>query len=172
MDPALQNADAQATAFALATALDSLQVDLVLFGDDADPEGAQDVPACVARHMSAVYLDQVLTLNSLVGDAAQPDAAMVEVDIRAWGWIRRIRVPMNAVLGVADDGIPATAAPAPSASPPGAVPPGVEVVNLTDLNVDPVLVRSHQDRRGAIDAAARPLVTLQSAAAIAALLRR
>ncbi|MBC8134093.1 MAG: hypothetical protein H7X95_14020 [Deltaproteobacteria bacterium] len=49
---------------------------------------------------------------------------------------------------------------------------GVEILSLADLNVDPALLRSRHDHRGVIDVAPRPLVTLQSGAAIAALLRR
>lgn len=169
VDPALVTASAQATAFVLATALDALQVDLVLFGNDADPEGAHDVPACIALHMSAVYVEDVLELK-LEDTAPASSTPSVSLTARSAGRIRRLRVPLNAVVGIAADLAPVTGPAVATAL--SATPPVVEVFSLAEINVDPAQVRSRQDRRGAIDPAARPLVALNSAAAIAALLRR
>jgi hypothetical protein len=170
VDPALATADAHAAGFALATALDTLEVDLVLFGDDADPEGLHDVPACIAHHMSAIYLDDVDELRMLPsspGDPSSPPA--LEVWGRSGGWLRRCHVPLNAVLGIAAPGFSEAQGP-PALSP--AVQTAVTVLSLSDLDNDPALVGNRHDRRGVVDPAARPLVTLRSGDAIAALLRR
>ncbi|MEP6652844.1 MAG: hypothetical protein ABJA82_05770 [Myxococcales bacterium] len=175
VDPALAGATAQAIGFAVATALDALQVDLVLFGGDADPDGVNDVPACVAHHMSAIYLDDVLDVqpssSSVAGSAPTASSAdSVELTVRGTGWIRRARVPLNAVLGIAAPDLPVATGGPPAGK--AAAQNAVQVITLAELNIDPALVRGRSDRGPMIDAAARPLVTLQSGAAIATLLRR
>lgn len=175
VDPALAEATAQGIGFAVATALDALQVDLVLFGGDTDPDGVNDVPACVAHHMSAIYLDDVLDLKPSSAPVAGSASVglstdSVELTVRGTGWIRRARVPLNAVLGVAALDLPVAPGDAPAEKT--AAQNTVRVITLAELNIDPALVRGRADGRPVIDAAARPLVTLQSGAAIATLLRR
>lgn len=174
VDPALESADAHATGFVLATALDPRGVDLIMFGADADPEGAHDVPACIAHHMSAVYLNQVLDLVAATGEGGPArEGPALEITVRLPAWICRLQVPLDAVIGIAPQSGRHVATRAPGPGDGQAAAPGaVEVVTLDDLKMDPALVRSRDDRRGVIDVAARPLVTLQSGAAIAALLAR
>ncbi|MES1165609.1 MAG: hypothetical protein ABUR63_07630 [Verrucomicrobiota bacterium] len=171
VEPALAAADSHTTGFVLATALAGLAVDLILCGEDADPEGLGDVPATVAHHMGALYVCGALNLD-ISGAAAPAGGAVeaVEVNLRAGSWIRGLRVPFNALICLAGD---ATLPPrATSAAAPGQKRGGVQVLTLADLEIDAALVRRRDDLRGLIEPAPRPLVTLQSAAAVGALLRR
>ena len=165
VDPALGAADADATGFALATVLDSLKVDLVLFGKDADPDGLGDVPSSIAHYMTALYVTDVVELN---GVGRNGGVAAIDVTIRGGGWLRRVGLPLNAVVGI-------TGGPPPHPRPPGdpeATHKPVQVLTLSDLKIDPALVRRRDDRRGAIVSAPRPLVTLPTASSVAVLLRR
>jgi hypothetical protein len=172
VEPALLATDAHSTGYALATAIDHLKVDVVLFGADADPEGVPDVPASIARHMTALFLTGAVGLKT--GD--QPSGRL-ELVVENSGWLRRLRIPMNAVVGINPGRGSATAAPggAAGSEPGGDVttppPASVQVITLQDLHLDPALVRRRNDLRGVVEPAPRPLVTLTSAAAVAGLLR-
>lgn len=173
VEPTLTTADAHATGYALAMVIDQLKVDLVLFGSDADPEGVLDVPASIAHHMTALFL------TGAVGLRTGQDAAggTLELVAESTGWLRRLRIPLNAVVGIdpgrgvgaaAARSVPGAVAAKTAATPP---PATVQVVTLQDLHLDPGLVRRRNDLRGVVEPAPRPLVTLKSAAALAALLR-
>lgn len=167
VDPALGAADADATGFALATALDILKVDLVLFGKDTDPDGLGDVPASIAHYMTALYVTDVVDISrSGNGDG---ELSAVDVTIRGGAWLRRIALPLNAVVGITGGRTPP---PPKSPRDPGAPRRPAQVLKLSDLNIDPELVRRRDDRRGAIVSAPRPLVTLPSASSVANMLRR
>jgi hypothetical protein len=156
-------------------------VDLVLFGSDADPEGLVDVPASIASHMAALYVSDVVNLEAAQDEPNDRDArpardakdatsaGSIVVEIRSGAWIRRLRLPANAVVGVAPG--PEVSSPSSDLAPP-ADPPEVEVMSLGDLKIDPGFARRRSDVRDIIQSAPRPLVTLHSAAAVAALLRR
>lgn len=170
VEPVLASADAHSTGYALATAIDHLKVDVVLFGADADPQGVPDVPASIAHHMTALFLTGAVGLRT--GD--QPSGRL-ELVVENSGWLRRLQVPLNAVIGINPGRGSATAGPHvargldPSASTPP--PATVQVLTLQDLRLDPALVRRRNDLRGVVEPAPRPLVTLTSAAAVAGLLR-
>ncbi len=163
VEPALALADSHTTGFVFAATIHHLTVDLVLFSADADPEGLGDTPACIAHHMMALYLPGALDLRS-----TGSGAGTVEITVRNSGWIRRLAVPMNAVVGIAA-GAPPTDQPLEDLPP--AKHTSVEVFTLADFNIDPALVRRRDDLRGVIEPASRPLVTLQSAVSVGALLR-
>jgi electron transfer flavoprotein alpha/beta subunit len=175
VDPALGAADAHSTGFALATVIDMLKVDLVLFGADADPEGLPDVPASIAHHMTALFLTGVVGLKMAAAAKAGAPPTAVEAVVENAGWLRRLEVPLNAVIGVdagrdAGAAVPVSsrAGGTTSATPP---PATVQVISLQDLHMEPGLVRRRNDLRGVIEPAPRPLVTLKSSTALAALLR-
>jgi electron transfer flavoprotein beta subunit len=181
VDPALETADANATGFALASVFDRLDVDLILFGSDASSEGVVDVPACIAHHMSATYLEGALQLKAAESafadnpsgtDAGTRGLPFVEVTVAAGAWIRRLQVPLNAVVGiVADAPFEVSARPA-SSSQVHVNQTRIEVLSLAELNMDSSLIPGRDDGRGVVDPSTRPLVTLHSVAAVAALLRR
>jgi electron transfer flavoprotein beta subunit len=184
VEPALAATDAHGTGLVLATALDHLDVDIVLWGDDADPEGLGDVPASIAHHMAALYLTGALALRLAESGPTDVDAVTVGMTVRSGAWLRELRVPLNAVVGVAAPATPPATASAGAPTllgdkaatvvgagkPPKKRPP-VQVFTFADLGLDPALVRRRNDLRGVVEAAPRPLVTLQSAAAVSALLR-
>jgi electron transfer flavoprotein alpha/beta subunit len=175
VEPALGTADAHSTGFALATVIDNMKVDLVLFGSDADPEGLADVPASIAHHMTALFLTGVVGLKVVAAANAGAPPSALEAVVENAGWLRRLEVPLNAVVGV-DAGRDATAALQASAHLVGAAPAtpppaAVQVISLQDLRMEPGLVRRRNDLRGVVEQAPRPLVTLKSATALAALLR-
>jgi len=191
VDTALQRADAQATGFALASALDRLEVDLILFGDDADPDGIGDVPACIAHQMGALYVTGATELKvrgtttpatglgtDLPGadrGASRAAETCVDLTIETNLGVHRLGPLTNAVVGVAPDGawpgVPTREEhERPSHERPGRPP--VQVISLDDLSIDPARVRRRQDGRGVIEPSSRVLVTLQSALAVIGLLRR
>jgi electron transfer flavoprotein alpha/beta subunit len=170
VEPALLATDAHSTGYALATAIDHLKVDAVLFGADADPEGVPDVPASIAHHMTALFVTGAVGLKT--GD---PTDTRLELVVENSGWLRRLRIPMNAVVGINPGRGSVTAARgtlgglgANATTPP---PATVQVMTLQDLHLDPALIRRRNDLRGVVEPAPRPLVTLTSAAAVAGLLR-
>lgn len=171
VEPVLAAADAHSTGYALATAIAHLKVDVVLFGADADLQGVPDVPASIAHHMTALFLTGAVGLKT--GD--EPSGRL-ELVVENSGWLRRLRIPLNAVIGINPGRGSATAAPdgtqgsagANAATPP---PATVQVLTLQDLRLDPALIRRRSDLRGVVEPAPRPLVTLTSAAAVAGLLR-
>lgn len=175
VEPILREADAHSTGFAMATVIDLLKVDLVLFGCDADPEGIPDVPASIAHHMTALFLPGVTALKTPASVTTPP--ASIEAVVESAGWVRRLELPLNAVLGVdagrevppAFGSVPAAANRASTAVTPP--PASLQVVTLQDLHLDPALIRRRNDLRGVIEPAPRPLVTLKSPDAVAALLR-
>jgi electron transfer flavoprotein alpha/beta subunit len=167
VDSALLIADAQATGIAFAATLTHMNVDLVLFGTDADPQAIHDVPACIAHHMSALYLTDVRHLTAIAATESQLGA--ITATARGVGWNWTLEFPLNTVLGIAASAAnldeDASAAPAKSQTL-------VDVVTLFDLKLDPALIRRRDDRRGVTEPAPRPLVTLTSALAVGALLGR
>lgn len=175
VEPALAAADAHSTGFALATVIDMLKVDLVLFGADADPEGLPDVPASIAHHMTALFLTGVVGLRPAAAATGAAPPAAIEAIVENAGWLRRLEVPLNAVIGVdagRDAGAPVAGnrrtGSTTSVTPP---PATVQVISFQDLHMEPGLVRRRNDLRGVVEPAPRPLVTLKSATALAALLR-
>ncbi len=179
VDAALETTDAHATGFALASVFDRLEVDMILFGCDAALEGVVDVPACVAHYMSADYLEGAIDLKPgetvFASDPGERQAGtlglpFVEVTVGSGAWIRRLRVSLNAVVGIVAD--TPLVEPARLSSSVRASQPSVEVLSLVDLNMDSSLIRGRHDGRGVVDPSPRPLVTLHSAAAVAALLRQ
>jgi Electron transfer flavoprotein domain len=167
VDPALVSSDADATGYAFASLIDTLKVDLVLFGCGADPAGLGDVPASIAHYMTALYIPEVIEMARAGGIAGAP--AGMRLTLRGGGLLRRLETPLNAVVGFASGPSPARPVAAAGAA---RHPPPPQVFTLTDLKIDPVLVRRRDDHRGTLEPAPRPLVTLQSATAVAALLRR
>jgi hypothetical protein len=175
VEPALGAADAHSTGFALATVIDMLKVDLVLFGADAEPEGVPDVPASIAHHMTALFLTGVVGLRAAAAPTAGAAPTAIEAVVENAGWLRRLDVPLNAVMGVVagrEAGVAVPAGKGPGGTASATPPPAtVQVLTLQDLHMDPGLVRRRNDLRGVIEPAPRPLVTLKSATALAALLR-
>lgn len=193
VDTALQRADAHATGLALAGALDRLEVDLILFGDDADPDGIGDVPACIAHQMGALYVTGATELTArgtttpavglgadspgagAGGGASRAAEICVDLTIETNLGAHRLGPLTNAVVGIAPGGAwPAVLAPdepEPHRHPRPGRPP-VQVISLDDLSIDPARVRRTQDGRGVIEPSSRVLVTLQSALAVTGLLRR
>jgi electron transfer flavoprotein alpha/beta subunit len=173
VEPALAAADAHATGYALASVIDHLKVDLVLFGGDADPEGVPDVPASIAHHMTALFLTGAVGLKSPRDQGGVP----LELVVENSGWLRRLQIPLNAVIGIESgrgDAAGSRRANVAEDEERGAVTPapaGVQVLTLQDLHLDPGVIRRRNDLRGVIESAPRPLVTLKSATALAALLR-
>lgn len=167
----LATTDALTGGLVLAAAVDRLQVDLVLFGSDADPEGAGDVPGALAHRRAALYLTAVEALTPAgvePGSGGGQGPGAVVATVRAGGWRRRVRVPQNAVLGIAAS----TTAPAPAAATEAAAAAGAGAtveLTLAELGLESSLIRRRDDRRGTVEACTRPLVTLESAVAVAAL---
>jgi electron transfer flavoprotein beta subunit len=161
VEPTLATSDAHATGFALASVLDHLKVDVVLCGGDADPEGIGDVPAHVAIHMGALYITNVVDLTAAGRDT-------LAATLSCGPWLRRLALPLNAVLVVAASREPHPLANGPRPKNAAAI----EIMTLADLGIDVAVVRRQSDLRGVIEAATRPLVTLHSAEAVGALLRR
>ena len=180
-DEALLTADADATGYAFASIIDKLKADLVLFGCDADPAGLTDVPACIAHYMTALYVTDVVDMarpgrdgdgdGDADGDAdADEEPAVLELAVRAGGLRQRLETPLNAVVGIAA-GLVAARPPTRDVDAPRPTP-AARVFTLADLEIDPTLVRRRDAHRGIVEPAPRPLVTLQSAMAVVALLRR
>jgi electron transfer flavoprotein alpha/beta subunit len=166
VEPALADVDAGSVGLALAATLDRLNVVVVLFGSDADPEGLADIPACIALHMAAHYLGDVVDLTA-AAETGTTAGDSVDVTIRGGAWTRRVQLPPRAVLGIAPG-------PTPSAVESPATQPGqekIQVMSLADLKIDPGSLRREKHLRGIIQAAHRPLVTLHSAAAVGEFLR-
>jgi electron transfer flavoprotein alpha/beta subunit len=166
VEPALADVDAGSVGLALAATLDRLNVVVVLFSSDADPEGLADIPASIALHMAAHYLGDVVDLTA-GADTGTAAGDSVDVTIRGGAWTRRVQLPTRAVLGIAPG-------PPPSAVGSPATNPGqekIQVMSLADLKIDPGSLRRQKHLSGVIQAAHRPLVTLHSAAAVEEFLR-
>jgi electron transfer flavoprotein alpha/beta subunit len=161
VESALASSDAHTTGLVFASILDHLEVDLILCGSDADPEGIGDVPAHIALHMASLYLADVVDLTPINGD-------VVGATVSCGSWIHQLEVPLNAVLPVAAW---RESKPTASASYP-ANPGGIEIVTLRDLGIDQAIVRKRNPLRGVVEFVTRPLITLRSAAGVGELLRR
>lgn len=166
VDPVLGSLDAHATGFVLASALHRLEVDMVLFGGDADPEGLGDVAARVAHHMGAFYVADAIGLQP----CTPPKPDTLRVTVRGGAWLRDIDLPLNAVVGVAPfAGLDRVPSPA---SLPATQATLIDVVSVEDFKIEPADLRRANDLRGVAAAVTRPLVTLHAAEALAELLRR
>lgn len=180
-DSALDTRDGPGVARPVAELVHRFAIDVVLFGEDADPEGATDVPGALAYLLGAHYLAGVDELTALSRTARNEEeaagAGALLATVRSGGRVHRVRVPAPAVVGLAPSHRSARASSEagarveerrPAHDQSGNQP--IEVLTLAELGPSVSLVRRPSELRGALESAPRPLVTLQSAARLAALL--
>lgn len=172
----LATADAHASGLVTDRALSGLEVDLMMFASEADPEGAADVPAVIAWRLGAAYIPGVVVIGAPEVPAAPSDTAtsgLTAIVVRA-GELVEIDVPLKAVVGVESDAAmsaPASAAPATTATHELAPAGAIRILTLLDLGLDATLVRRGYDQRGVVEPASRPLVTTRSIESLVTLLR-
>jgi Electron transfer flavoprotein domain len=150
---------------ALATAIKRVGVDLVLMGARSEDESLDAVPASVARHTGALHV-------ACVEDVTAGDDGTVELTVRGGGKVRRLRVPVPAVLSVvaAAGAGPEATPPVTAAATPGTALPAIEVLSLVDPEA--TVVRRRTELLGQPELASRPTETVTSAAALVAALVR
>jgi electron transfer flavoprotein beta subunit len=147
----------------LGTAVKRVGADLVLTGARADDDGLGAVPASLARHAGGLHVAFVESIA-----AASGDAQAVDITVRGGGKLRRLRVPLPAVLSVVANG---PSAPALPSAPAGAKPPAIEILSLVDPEA--TVVRRRTELLGQPELPTRATEDAASAAAlVAALLKK
>jgi len=174
-DLVLGSSDAHTAGFVAAAAISSLDVDVVLFGTDAAPEYALDIPASVAFHLGAPFFTDVETLSpsaSLDVDN-NTGAGALELLLRRNGWLQTLRIPAAAVIGISPTREPASASNDSSTRPENEPDKAIRIETLSFdmLGIDPALIRRRTRARGNIVDVSRAPVTLHSLAALEELLR-
>ncbi len=174
---ALASADFHTLGRALAAAVRHLGGDLVLTGERSIDEGLGAITGSLAHHLDA---RQVARIEALAADAeTQPasesdrtaGAAAVTVIVRGGGLKRRLRVPLPAVLSVSDR-VMSPSLPTPSSVPSvSPVEREIRVLSLTDVGLDPGLIRRRDVLLGTLELAPRPATVTGSADAFARALR-
>jgi len=170
VDAALAAADAHTTGFVLAEVMRRLDPDLILFAEDADPDGALDVPAALAHRLAVPYVPQVVDVTVRAGAAGESAPSPFEATLQRGPWTLRARLPRGAVVGVTLD---RGGAPHDVQAPDARVPlSAIEILSLADLAIDPSLVRRRNDLRGVVEPAGRAaLLTTTAASSLADWLR-
>jgi electron transfer flavoprotein alpha/beta subunit len=144
---------------ALGTAVKRLGADLVLTGARSDDDGLGAVPASIARHLGpgALHVACIETLATADGG--------VEVSVRGGGRLRRLRLPLPAVLSVVASGPGAPVLPEATAPTPA-----IEVLSLVDPEA--TVVRRRTELLGQPELPQRPTTEVTSADAFVAALER
>jgi len=177
VDDALAVADARATALVVERVLRRIEAALVCFSAAADPEGLAEVPAAAAVRMGVAYVAGAFALGRPDNTAILAGAGVGTV---AFALARRgdrlvsLGLPPGAIVDVvadaaqtAPDGSAARGLPGAPAARPAI---GLRVMALSDLDLDPTLIRRRNDLRGVVEPTSRPLVTTTSIASLIALL--
>jgi len=183
VDDALAVADARATALVVERALRRIEAALVCFSAAADPEGLADVPAAAAARVGVAYVAGAFALGTPDSTAILAGAGVGAVALalaRRGDQLVSLGLPPGAIVDVvadasqtAPDGFDARGLPAPEAAigAPAARPAAaLRVMSLSDLDLDPTLIRRRNDLRGVVEPTSRPLVTTTSIASLIALL--
>jgi electron transfer flavoprotein alpha/beta subunit len=150
------SADFHTLGQAIAGAVKRLGADLVLAPARSDDDALDAVPASLARHLGALHV-------GWIEDLATADAGTVDLSVRGGGRVRRLRVPLPAVLSV----IATTAAPATLPETGDAAGP-IEVISLVDPEA--TVVRRRTELLGQPELPSRPTEEAASAAALVAAL--
>jgi electron transfer flavoprotein alpha/beta subunit len=150
------SADFHTLGQAIAGAVKRLGADLVLAPARSDDDGLDAVPASLARHLGALHV-------GWIEDLANADAGAVELTVRGGGRVRRLRVPLPAVLSV----IARTAAPATLPETGDEARP-IEVISLVDPEA--TVVRRRTELLGQPELPSRPTEEVTSATALVAAL--
>jgi electron transfer flavoprotein alpha/beta subunit len=143
---------------AIAGAVKRLGADLVLAPARSDDDALDAVPASLARHLGALHV-------GWIEDLANADAGAVELTVRGGGRVRRLRVPVPAVLSVI--GKSPTPVKLPELGDPAAA---IEVISLVDPEA--TVVRRRTELLGQPELPARPTEEVPSAAALVEALLR
>jgi len=144
---------------ALGAGIKRFGADLVLAGARSDDDGLGAVPAAIARHLGALHVACIESLEVAPGDAG------VEIWVRGGGRRRRLRVPVPAVLSVV-----ATGAAAPALPEAANADAKIEVLSLVDPEA--TVVRRRTELLGQPELPQRALAQVDSADAFCAALER
>ncbi|HVZ71707.1 MAG TPA: hypothetical protein VHJ20_04970 [Polyangia bacterium] len=151
------SADFHTLGQALATAIKRVGADLVLAPARSEDDGLDATPAALARQLGAVHVACVEEVGPIVDGG-------VEVTVRGGGRVRRLRVPLPAVLSVIATG------PTPPALPEaGNAASAIEVISLVDPEA--TVVRRRTELLGQPELPTRETSTATSAQAFVAALR-
>jgi electron transfer flavoprotein alpha/beta subunit len=146
----------------LATAVKKVGADLVLAPARSVRDGLDATPAALARQLGAVHVACVEGVAAAQTDAGAP---AVDVTVRGGGRVRRLRVPLPAVLSVI-----ATGPTPPELPSAGDAAAAIEVISLVDPEA--TVVRRRTELLGQPELASRPTETVASAKALVAALSR
>jgi electron transfer flavoprotein alpha/beta subunit len=153
------SADFHTLGQALAAAIKRLGADLVLAPARSDDDGLDAVPASVARHLGALHVAWIEELSAVEGGGT------VELTVRGGGRVRRLRVPLPAVLSVIANA--ATTATLPESGDASAA---IEVISLVDPEA--TVVRRRTELLGQPELPARATEEVPSPAALVEALLR
>jgi electron transfer flavoprotein alpha/beta subunit len=153
-----RSADFHTLGQALATAIKRVGADLVLAPARSEDDGLDAMPAALARQLGALHV-------ACVEHVADAGDGAVEVTVRGGGRVRRLRVPLPAVISIIASG-PAPSAPTASADAATAV----EVISLVDPEA--TVVRRRTELLGQPELPARTRQDVASAAELVAALKR